>query len=106
MRSIDLWPMTMELIEEVHGEEGQFNFSEKAKKSIKEISEYAKETNIWKKNKENADQFWSEIKDVAAEQVYCYLLDRIAFAPTKILRDGSILLLVPKLDEMLNGMVQ
>lgn len=35
--------------------------------------------------------------------MYCYFLDRIAFAPTTLHRDGSILLLAPKLDELLNG---
>lgn len=102
----ELWPLTLELIEEVHGDEGQFNFSVKAKRIIEELSEYARKTELWRKNKQRREKFWKEYQDAGAEQVYCYLLDRIAFAPTSLYRDGSILLLIPKLDELLNGAEQ
>jgi hypothetical protein len=102
----ELWPLTLELIEEVHGDEGQFDFSVKAKRIIEELSEYARKTELWRKNKQRREKFWKECQNAGAEQVYCYFLDRIAFAPTTLHRDGCILLLIPKLDELLNGAEQ
>ena len=89
------------LIEEVmqqnDGKESKENvfFSEKAKGLIKEIAEYAKTTMLYKRTKERREEFWKETQDT--------LLDRVANAPTRIHAESSIILLMPRLDEVLNG---
>ena len=97
------------LIEEVmqqnDGKESKENviFSEKAKGLIKEIAEYAKTTTLYKRTKERREEFWEMTKDATPALVYGYMLDRVANAPTRIHAESSIILLMPRLDEVLNG---
>ena len=90
-----------ELIEAVKKDGNNLIFTDRAKAIVKEIATYARETGIWESSTELRENFWKNSADATPEQVYGYMLDRIA--PTRIHRDSSILLIMPRLDELLNG---
>ena len=97
------------LIEEVmqknDGKESKENviFSEKAKGLVKEIAEYAKTTMLYKRTKERREEFWKDTQEATPALIYGYMLDRVANAPTRRHAESSIILLMPRLDEILNG---
>ena len=104
MKNIDaLYTLVPELIEAVKRDGENLTFTDRAKEIIKEISAYGRETGIWKSSTERREQFWKDSADATPEQVYGYMLDKIVNAPTRIHRDSSILLIMPRLDELLNG---
>lgn len=102
--NVELYELFSELIEQVkYGKDKKLFFNDKAKAIIKEIAEYARKTKIWEIVKEQREQFWEYSKDSTPEQVYAYMLDRIVNAPTSFHRDSSVILIIPRLDEILNG---
>ena len=105
MKSIEeLYEFIPELIDQVKYDNNKvLIFNDKAKTIIKEIAEFARKTGIWENVKEQRERFWEDTKDSTPEQVYAYMLDRIVNAPTSIHRNSSIILIIPRLDEMLNG---
>lgn len=93
--------LMQKLVVEVELDGEKAVFSEKAKSIIKEISEYARTTNFYKKNKERINEFWNE-SERDAGKVYHTLLYKIVEAPTSLHRDGCIIAYLPVLDEILN----
>lgn len=81
---------------------GHAIFNQRAKEIIKEIAEYAKTTRIYKEQKERREKFWEEIKDATPTQIYGYMLYKMINAPTRIHMNCSVLLIIPKLDELIN----
>lgn len=105
MKAIEeLYELVTELIESVqHGDDNTVTFTDRAKAIVKEIAEFSRETRIWEETKEEREWFWEDTKDGTPEQVYGYMLDRIVNAPTRFHRDSSVILVIPRLDELLNG---
>ena len=102
MKNIDdLYRLVSELIEIVEWDGDRLAFPERAREIIHEIAEYGRTTGIWKATKERRERFWNDSQGATPEQIYGYLLDRIISAPTKYHRDSSILLIIPRLDELL-----
>ena len=97
----DLYRLVPELIEVVDKAGRPLAFSDRALEIIHEIAEYGRTTMIWKSTAERREKFWADSADATPEQVYAYMLDRIVNAPTRLHRDSSILLIIPRLDEML-----
>lgn len=107
--STEMKKAVTELIEEVmkenNGKEGKENviFTQKAKALVKKIADFSKKTKIWQETETQREKFWRETKDATPALVYGYLLDRVVNAPTIFHSNSSIILLMPKLDELLNG---
>lgn len=107
--SIEMKKAVTELIEEVmkenDGKEGKENviFSQRAKALVKKIADFSRKTKIWQETEMQREEFWRETKDATPALAYGYLLDRVVNAPTIFHSNSSIVLLIPKLDELLNG---
>lgn len=97
----DLYRLVPELIETVDKAGRPLAFPERAREIIHEIAEYGRTTEIWKATKDRRERFWADSKDATPEQVYAYMCDRIVNAPTRYHRVSSILLIIPRLDELL-----
>ena len=102
MKTIDeLRNLVPELIETVEETEAGLVFPARAREIIHEIAEYGMGTEIWKTSVHSREQFWHDSLESTPETIYCYMLDRIANAPTSLHRDSSVVLIAPRLDELL-----
>ena len=97
----DLYDLVPELIEAVEKDGDSLVFSDRAREIVHEIAEYGRTTMVWKTTTEQRNRFWADSADSTPEQIYAYMLDRIVNAPTRFHRDSSILLIIPRLDELL-----
>lgn len=99
----------VELLEEVNrengGKEGRGNvvFSQRAKELVKEVADFSRKTWIYQKMQDQREAFWNDTKDATPDLIYGYMLDRVANAPTMFHANSSVILIIPKLDELLNG---
>ena len=75
--------------------------SQKAKTLVKEIADFSRNTKIYREARR--EEFRNETKDATPALIYGYLLDRVVNAPTMLHASGSVILLIPRLDELLNG---
>lgn len=78
---------------------GQVTFDNVAKNVIKEISEYAKTTSVFKSNVKRGEFF----KEYTSSQIWLYLLDRVVNAPTSFHLICSVIMIIPFLEEKLAG---
>ena len=107
--SIEMNAAVVELLEDVmkenDGKEGKENviFSQKAKTLVKEIADFSRNTRIYREAEARREEFRNETKDATPALIYGYLLDRVVNAPTMLHASGSVILLIPRLDELLNG---
>ncbi len=107
--SIEMNAAVVELIEDVMKEnddkEGRENviFSQKAKALVKKIADFSRNTKIYRETEARREEFRNETKDAMPALIYGYVLDRVANAPTMLHASSSVVLLVPRLDELLNG---
>lgn len=107
--SIEMNAAVVELLEDVmkenDGKEGKENviFSQKAKTLVKEIADFSRHTRIYREAEARREEFRNETKDATPALIYGYLLDRVVNAPTMLHASGSVILLIPRLDELLNG---
>lgn len=98
-----------ELLEEMHrenaGKVGHENiiFPQRAKELIKEIAEFSRQTQIYQSVQDQREAFWNDTKEATPGLIYGYMLDRVANAPTRIHANYSVILIMPRLDELLNG---
>lgn len=99
-----IYELVPELIEETKEDGANLIFSDRAKEIIKEVAEYSRKTKLYSENKERGEEFWSNPEERTARNVYIYMLDRIVNAPTSIHRDSSVILMMPVLDGIINGM--
>lgn len=93
--------LMVELIESVDTKEDTPIFSERATEIIKEISAYAQTTGFYKTFKETADNFWPD--GTPPWQIYGFILDRVANAPTAIHSDMAVFGHIPALEKALIG---
>lgn len=77
---------------------GTAAFTDRGREIINEISDYAEKTAIFQENKERGEMF----KDATAEQIYGYMLDRVANAPTAFHITASVLMIMPFLRKKIN----
>ena len=104
--SEDIYIMEKEQdIAENTSKEGKENviFSQKAKTLVKEIADFSRNTRIYRKAEARREEFRNETKDATPALIYGYLLDRVVNAPTMLHASSSVILLIPRLDELLNG---
>lgn len=107
--SIEMNAAVVELLEDVmkenDGKEGKENviFSQKAKTLVKEIADFSRNTRIYREAEARREEFRNETKDATPALIYGYLLDRVVNAPTMLHASGSVILLISRLDELLNG---
>ena len=99
--SIEMNAAVVELLEDVMKE--NVIFSQKAKTLVKEIADFSRNTRIYRKAEARREEFRNETKDATPALIYGYLLDRVVNAPTMLHASGSVILLIPRLDELLNG---
>lgn len=107
MKEINLFSLMEELtslqLKELRSNVNSLFFSDRAKEIIKEMAEYARETKLFKDNKDNYEQFLVDSKNATATAMYNYMLDRILKAPDNIHLKSNIILIMPRLDEIVNG---
>ena len=107
MKSIDELPdLMVELIENAQAHDDCIVFPGRACEIIKEIAEYAKGTKIYSEHQEQSESFWEP--DATPTDIYYFMIQKIAGAPTRIHRDATVLLHMPALAEALKrkGMKQ
>ncbi len=75
----------------------KIEITDRGRQIINEISDYAEQTRIFQENKSRGEIF----NDATAPQVYGYMLDRIANAPTRLHMYSSTLLIMPFLKQKL-----
>lgn len=92
----ELNPLMLELLED-NIKEDPWKVTGRGREIIDEISDYAEQLDIFQTNKDRGEIF----EGATARQVYGYMLDRIANAPTEIHRDMSVVLIMPFLREKL-----
>lgn len=94
-----------EVIQENDDKEGEENviFSQKAKELVKRIADYSRNTKIYNTSEAKREKFWNETKDATPTMIYNYILDSVVNAPTMFHANSSIILLMPRLDKLLNG---
>lgn len=98
----ELYNLVPKLIEVMDKAGRPLTFPDRAREIIHEIAEYGRTTMVWKSTADRREQFWADSADATPEQIYAYMLDRIVNAPTRFHRDSSILLIAPRLDELLH----
>ena len=76
-------------------------FSDRGKAIIKEIADYARSRPMDKKTKELREGYINQ--GVNASEVYYDMLIKVTNAPFGIYREMTVLLLMPILDELVNG---
>lgn len=83
---------------------GDFEFSEKAKDFIRQISELAKTTEIYKNSENERNDFITASKAdgcLNSKDLYINLCQKVLDAPTDIHLIASVILLVPIIDDLL-----
>ena len=75
----------------------KFTFTSDAKCAMREIAEYAR-TLEWVREFE-AQYMTEELKSASADALYFHMIAKVASAPNSLLRDYSILLLMPTIVE-------
>lgn len=94
----ELPELMVELIESnIAGTPEKIEITDRGRQIINEISNYAEQTRIFQENKSRGEIF----DDATASQVYGYMLDRIANAPTQMHMYSSVLLIMPFLKQKL-----
>ena len=76
-------------------------FADRGKAIIKEIADYARSRPMDEKTKELREESIS--RGLTASEVYCDMLVKVTDAPFAIYRDMTVMLLMPILDELVNG---
>ena len=106
----------MNKIEELYGDNGLMveliksasfenhnltGFTDRGKAIIKEIADYSRSRPMYKKEKEQREEYANCA--LSASEVYYDMLTKVTNAPFAIYRDMTVLLLMPVLDELVNG---
>lgn len=76
-------------------------FTERGKEIIKEISEYVRNKPIYAATDTEREKYKAEGR--SASEVWLDILSKVCDAPFSVYRDMAILLLLPVLDDMVNG---
>lgn len=80
---------------------GNLAFTDRGKAIIKEIADYARSRPMDEKTKELREEYIS--RGLTASEVWCDMLMKVTDAPFAIYRDMTVMLLMPILDELVNG---
>ena len=76
-------------------------FSEKSKKMIHEIAADCRKKELFRRYESRGESYG---KGMTAEELYTDMLIKIAKAPTNVHMFGSVILLLPLVDNKLNGL--
>lgn len=76
-------------------------FTDRGKAIIREIADYARSNPLYEKTKEEREQYCSH--GPTADNVYVDMLLKVLNAPFTIYRDMTVLMLMPVLDQLING---
>ena len=97
----ELAGLMVELMESVDIKAEEQKFPQRATEIVKEISAYAQTTGFYRSFKETAENFWPD--GTTPEEIYGFILNRIANAPTTIHRDTAVISHMPALEKALDG---
>lgn len=101
MKDIEELPgLMVELLESVDcpNDDAAPKFPRRATEIVKEISEYAKDTKIYRESAD-ARTFWAD--GTPPEEIYTFMLEKVVGAPTTIHRDAAVILHMPALEKAL-----
>lgn len=86
----------VELLEATEAKDNAVVFNDKAVSLVKEIAEWARETNFYKENHKAADEFF----DITAtpSEIWMFMLHKIIGAPTTLHRDCIVAGHMPALE--------
>lgn len=94
----ELSELMVELFENnITATQEKIEITDRGRQIINEISDYAEQTRLFQENKSRGEIF----NNATAPQVYGYMLDRIANAPTRMHMYSSTLLIMPFLKQKL-----
>ena len=101
---VDFDSKVLEILESIK-EPTKYNSIIDNKQKIFDLSDYCEKSIFYKKNKEKADLFQSSFDRHKLKErvVKCYLhvLKKIAYSPTKLHADGSVILVFPVLKNLI-----
>lgn len=108
---VELRDLFSELVHEVYEsnfpdnkpKDEKLAFTDRAKSLIKEMADYSRRTKLYEHHRDNDREFWEDVGEETPEKVYAHMLNRVNNAPLNIHMYSSIILLMPKLDELVNG---
>lgn len=84
------------------GSDGKFVFNSEARMLVEEISKSAVRTQVFGKGKSFSEDFWKNFSPMTPDEVYRAMLSKISNAPTELHKVGIVILMIPKLNELLN----
>lgn len=93
----DLMVELIETVEENSESSDRPTFTPRAVEIIKEISEYAQGTAIYKNFEAKANSFWPE--GAPASEIWVFMLRKIVGAPLPVYRDTAVLCHMPALEK-------
>lgn len=80
----------------------KYVFTKTAKRIIREIADFSKQTDLWKSQKSKVENEWGLAK-LNANMLYTLLVECVASAPCPCIRKSSVILLAPELDARLSA---
>lgn len=98
---IDLYAKFLELLNCVNADTGICKFPKRATELVHEIAAYSRSTRLYEQGKGRGNGFFSE--GTSPDDIFFYMLDRINNAPTPLYATGSIILLMPLLEQALDN---
>ena len=94
--------LMVELIDNAVTEDGNLTgFTDRGKAIIREIADYSRSRLINKETKEQQEEYRN--RGMTASEVYMDMIAKIANAPFGIYGEMAVILLMPILDELVNG---
>lgn len=98
---IDLLDKFHELLECVNMDTGSPKFPKRATALVREISAYSRGTRLYERCKGRGEGFSPD--GTPPDDIFFYMLDRFNNAPNFLFARGSIILLMPLLEQALDG---
>lgn len=103
MNILDLQPLITEIIGAVEIKDSDISCDDKTREIIREVSEYAKKTELYKENTEKREKFIKENADAQTADIYMMMLQKIIHAPTTIHMYSNVLLLLPFINDLMEN---
>lgn len=96
----DLMVELIEAVEENSESSDRPTFTPRAVEIVKEISEYAKGTALYRNFENRAKSFWEE--NTPAWEIWIFILHKIVGAPLQIYRDAAVISHMPALEKAIS----
>lgn len=93
----DLMVELLENVDEASGGGESLVFTKRAKEIIKEISDYAQGTELYKHSADRAAEFWKD--GTAPADIWVFMLNKVINAPFALYRNAAVLIHMPALEK-------